>query len=97
MAESSIHRFAVAEIDVEKKPVETFTVIKSPDWEKGAQLAFAAACSRVHADKHIATGVFEIKEDRAELIATAGFARLVTKMAVGSAGFEESLSLVGAL
>jgi hypothetical protein len=91
MAESSLHRFAVAEIDVEKKPIE------SPDWEKGAQLAFAAACSRVHADKHIATGVFEIKEDRAELIATAGFARLVTKMAVGSAGFEESLSLVGAL
>ena len=53
MAESSLaqFRFAVAEIDREKKPVEVFSVIEEgADWEKAAQLAFSAARSRVHAD-----------------------------------------------
>ena len=64
----------------------------------GTQLAFAAARSRVHDDKHIASGVFKLlDENRAQRIATAGYARLVTRMAVGSAGFEESLALAGAL
>jgi hypothetical protein len=97
MAESSLHRFAVAEIDREKSPVEVYTVVEGEDWEKAAQLAFSAARQRVHADKHIATGVFELKDGYTQRIATAGYARLVTRMAVGSAGFEESLALAGAL
>lgn len=90
------YRFAVCEINQEKQPVTVHTVVEGADWEKAAQLAFSAARFRVHADKHIATGVFELNEDHVALIATAGYARLVTRIAIGSAGFEESISLVGA-
>ena len=90
------YRFAVAEINVEKRPVEVYTLVEGKDCEKTAQLAFSAARQRVHADKHIATGVFKLLADGyAQRIATAGYARLVTRMAVGSAGFEESLALAG--
>ena len=84
MAESSLaqYRFAVA------------TVIEGEDWEKAAQLAFDAARSRVHADKHIATGVFELKDGYTQRIATAGYARLMIRMAVGSGSLKESLALV---
>ncbi len=89
------HVFCVAEIDHNKQPVTVHTVVEGKDWEKVAQLAFSATRKRSHKEKKAAFGVFELNDGYARLIATAGYARLVTRMAVGSAGFEESLALAG--
>jgi hypothetical protein len=70
-------RFAVCEINERKEPVGApFAVVEGKDWGKAAQLAFSAARPRLHADKHIATGVFELHDTHARCIATAGYARL---------------------
>ena len=70
-----------AQIDREKRPVEVYSVVEGGDWEKAAQMAFSAARRRVHEDKDVATGVFQIHPTRVECIATAGYARLALTVA----------------
>jgi hypothetical protein len=92
MAAQSLHRFAVCEIDQHKQPTRVHTLVEGKDWEKATRLAFSAARHRVHEDRDIATGVFQIHPTRVERIATAGYSRLA--LATEAPSFEASLALV---
>jgi hypothetical protein len=66
-------------------------IVEGEDRDEASRFAFSLAREEVHRDGAIVTGVFEVRDEMAELIATAGYSRLSTGGQASSFSFLEPL------